>query len=557
MIAPRIALAAAALYPLVVAAQPSVAREAPHHVMVGSSDEDYLRYLQLAGLDSVYPWSLREFSQAELGRLAVVRGSHPWSGKGDFVDSPERFSLAILPVNAVLRYNSAFPYGSNDGAVWAGRGLTAALDAGFAFRVGLLSGTFNPIAFIAQNRVFQLQANGSASNPFADPLFPANVDRPQRFGRRAYSRVDPGESTLRLDWVGLAAGVSTANMGWGPMENYPYILGGNAPGFLHAFVGTSAPAPIWIGRIHAKVIWGQLEQSAYSPVSGTSYYSSMLESGTKRFASGIVGVFEPRGVEGLELGGARFFHSLWPKGGIPSSYLRKPFGAIFKIGLITPPASALGPDAGIDDNQLASIFARWAFPKSGFEAYAEYGREDHNYDRRDLAQEPDHSRTYGLGIRKVVSVDSTHLTALRAEMINYEMPTLGRNRFEGGIYLHGALRQGHTNRGQVLGSDAGVGSGGGSLVAWDKYDRHGSTSIGWTRTIREQNGTFYIAGIPSLANDVENAITFARVRYLGKAEISTGVTLVREFNRDLRADAWNMNLTFGCRLGLTRLEHPR
>ena len=142
-------------------------------------------------------------------------------------------------------------------------------------------------------------------------------------------------------------------------------------------------------------------------------------------------------------------------------------------------------------------------------------------------------------------------------MINYEMPTLGRNRFEGGIYLHGALRQGHTNRGQVLGSDAGVGSGGGSLVAWDKYDRHGSTSIGWTRTIREQNGTFYIAGIPSLANDVENAITFARVRYLGKAEISTGVTLVREFNRDLRADAWNMNLTFGCRLGLTRLEHPR
>ena len=109
-----------------------------------------------------------------------------------------RFS--ILPVNAVLRYNSAFPYGSNDGAVWAGRGLTSALDLGFAFRVGPLSGTFNPIAFSAQNRAFPLQANGS-TNPFADPLFPGNVDRPQRFGARAYSRVDPGESTVRLDAV--------------------------------------------------------------------------------------------------------------------------------------------------------------------------------------------------------------------------------------------------------------------------------------------------------------------------------------------------------------------
>ena len=34
--------------------------------MVGSGDEDYLRYLQIAGLASLYPWSIREFSQPEL-----------------------------------------------------------------------------------------------------------------------------------------------------------------------------------------------------------------------------------------------------------------------------------------------------------------------------------------------------------------------------------------------------------------------------------------------------------------------------------------------------------
>jgi len=541
MIVPRIALAAAAFFPVVVAAQSPAPREAPHHIVVGSTDEDYLRYLQVTGLADLYPWSIREFSQPELARLAVAKGSHPWSGKGDFVDAPSRRSFTILPVNAVFRFNSAFPYGSNDGAVWAGRGLTSALDLGFAFRAGPLSGTFNPIVFSAQNRAFALQANGS-TNPFADPLFPAAVDRPQRFGTGAYSRVDPGESTVRLDLFGLAA-----------MENYPYVLGGNAPGFPHAFIGTSTPAPIWIGRIHARVIWGELEQSAYSPVRGTSYYSSTLETGTKRFATGLAAVFQPRGIDGLELGGARFFHALWPKEGIPRSYFSKAFGAVFKIGQITPPESPAGPDAGVDDNQLASFFARWVFPKSGVEVYGEYGREDHNYDRRDLAQEPDHSRTYGLGIRKVVSVDSAHLTAFRAEMINYEEPTLARNRGEGGIYIHGTLRQGHTNRGQLLGSDAGVGSGGGSVIAWDRYNRHGGISISWTRTIREQAGTFFTNGVTGThTNDVQHALTFSRARHVGKGELTTGVTMVHELNRDLQADAWNMNLLVGFRLGHLR-----
>src|SRR2546423_14517074 len=230
-------------------ARDTAAKEAPHHVMVGSEDEDYLRYLQDAGLAALYPWSLREFSQKELARMAVKPGSHPWSGKGDYKDYPSRFSFKILPVNVVFRFNSAFPYGSNDGAVWAGRGLTSAIDLGFAFRAGPLSGTFNPIAFRAENRAFQLQANGVPSNPYADPLFPTEIDRPQRFGSNVYSRVDPGESTVRLDLFGVTAGVSTANMGWGPMELYPYIIGANAPGFEHAFAGSSSPLPIWIGKI--------------------------------------------------------------------------------------------------------------------------------------------------------------------------------------------------------------------------------------------------------------------------------------------------------------------
>jgi hypothetical protein len=519
------------------------AREAPHHVMVGSDDESYLRYLQDAGLAAEYPWSLREFSQKELATLAVKPGLHPLSGKGDYEDYPAKYSFKILPVNVVFRFNSEFPYGSNDGAVWAGRGLTSAIDLGFAFRAGPLSATFNPIAFRAENTSFQLQPNGDPTNPYADPLFPTSVDRPQRFGASAYSRVDPGESTVRLDLFGLAAGVSTANMGWGPMELYPYIIGANAPGFPHAFLGTSSPLPIGIGKIHGRVIWGRLEQSAYSPVTGTSYYSSELEPGTRRFMSGAVGIFEPRGVPGLELGVARFFHSIWPRNGIPRSYFAKPFQAILKNDLGASPGF-VGADAGIADNQLASAFFRWAFPSAGFEAYGEYGREDHSADQRDFLQEPDHSRTYGLGFRKVFSIDSLRLSALRLELINYELPTLARHRDDGGIYIHSVLRQGHTNLGQLLGTDAGVGTGAAFMVAWDRYDRVGKTTIGWTRIVHEQDGTFFRNGAESATtNDVSHAIQLERLRSLPFGDVSGSLTLVREFNRDFQGDAWNMNLT--------------
>jgi hypothetical protein len=263
-------------------------------------------------------------------------------------------------------------------------------------------------------------------------------------------------------------------------------------------------------------------------------------------------------VDGLEIGVARFYHSIWPKEGIPRSYLSKPFEDIFKVSLGSSPGFDSTTDRGIGDNQLASAFARWVFPKSGFEAYGEYGREDHNWSRRDFIQEPDHSRIYGLGMRKVVSADSSHLTAFRTEMINYEMPTLGRNRGEGAVYFHGIVHQGHTNRGQPLGADAGTGSGAASLIAWDQYDKGGSVSVNWTRTIREQVGNFYISGAANpKANDVQNAVTFSRMRYLRRGELTTGATLVRELNRDLTADAWDLNFQIGFRFAVSRRATPQ
>jgi hypothetical protein len=78
----------------------------------------------------------------------------------------------------------------------------------------------------------------------------------------------------------------------------------------------------------------------------------------------------------------------------------------------------------------------------------------------------------------------------------------------------------------------------------------------YLQTIREQTGTFFTNGVTDPhANDVQNALTFSRARYFGRGELTTGVTMVHELNRDLQADAWNVNLLVGFRL--THLRSSR
>jgi hypothetical protein len=132
--------------------------------------------------------------------------------------------------------------------------------------------------------------------------------------------------------------------------------------------------------------------------------------------------------------------------------------------------------------------------------------------------------------------------------VNYQLPTLGRNRAEGTIYIHDLLRQGHTVLGQPLGADAGVGSGAASFVAWDKFSRNGKSTVSLTRTVRRETGTFYVDGVqrPNTSH-VQVSLGVERTRFLSRMELTTGAALVRELGRNFSTDAWNVNLLFGVR----------
>ena len=540
------------------AQQPSDAGDSfRSEIFVGSLPENYLRYMQTMGLVPLYPWSSRAFSPREIDALIPRDTAHPW--KDRFLPTTKSFhgiQYDFVRPTSSLRYNTGFPYGSNDGPIWAGRGLTSAIQAGISARWGPVSATLAPMAFRAENRAFFIMPTGRTGvGAFANALW-GGVDLPQRFGESPYSQIDPGQSTVRVDLPIVAFGASTANMGWGPGTEYPLLLGNNAAGFPHVFLGTSSPLDILIGKIHANFMWGELFQSDFSNVTGPSTYVSKSESGKKRFTTGVVLVGQPRGMTGLEIGGARFFHSIWPRSGIPRSYYTKVFQPFLKTHLkfARPNDPRFPPDyggRGIPDNQLAEVFFRWVAPHSGFEISGEYGREDHNEDIRDLEQEPDHSRFYNLGARKVISLSSTSMTAARFELINFQLPQLSRVRGEGEVYVHGLIRQGHTYKGQLLGANVGVGSAAGSTLAIDHYTENGRWTLSWVRDLSQESGNFVYNGVREPGTmDVSHAIGLERTWLIRGLDVTTGLTFVRDFNRDFAADASNINAIVGLRYNM-------
>jgi len=524
-----------------------------NEVFAGSDLESYLRYLQTSEKATPYPWSIRSFSPSEIDAIAVADSTHPWAARFSLgKQSSTGFSWDYIRPRLTFYLNTSYAFGGNDGTVWQGKGLTTAFQSGVSGRWGPLSGTLAPIAFRAENQSFPLMPNGETTRlRFADGQFPLMIDLPQRFGTAPYSRIDIGESTLRADLYGLALGISTASQWWGPTQNFPYVLGNNAGGFPHVFFGTSKPANLWLAKFHARVVYGELDQSQFSSVVGPKYFENFGLAGRRRFMAGLVALIQPRGAPGLEIGGARFFHAALDSSGVSSHNLGLPFQQIFKFSLKKESDTAVfGDTRALKENQLASLYIRWAPPGSGLDIYGEYGREDHSANKRDLLMQIDHSATQNFGIRKAWFAPG-RINAVRAEVFNYESPAGSRTRGEGQIYLHGILRQGHTNRGQLLGADVGLGSGSAQTVAYDRYTRSGKLTAFFTRTVAHEARTLYRSGAPTEnAMDVMNSFGAEMTRFFGPLDVTARATFTGELNRNLRGDQSNGNFMLSVRQNL-------
>lgn len=490
-------------------------------VQVGSEWEQYLRVLQNIGVIRGEPWTIRAFTARQTRAMVPTDSTLPWPASAISTRCAGRLRVSRLPVELDATYNTTYPYGGNDGPVWAGRGLTVAGTAGLVGTLGPLTVILAPTAFAAQNSGFRMQANGlTGPMQFADWRFPARIDLPQRFGDGAYAEVSPGQSSAELDLRVMALGFSTANQYWGPATDHPILLGNNAAGFAHAYVQTATPLHLkWIGHVHGRVFYGSLGESPYSALADSSFV---------RLASGLVGVLQPVILPNVEIGFARFFQTLQRTLRFTTAELARPFGGLF---------NSAAPELAGD--QLVSIFGRIQFPESGLEAYVEFGREDASQDMRDFLLMPDHDASYLLGLRKVWRRPSD-IVAIRAEVLNTRVTHLALASSQDPWYVHSKVLQGFTHRGQVLGAPAAYG-GGGSLLAIDRYDRRGRTTIRWDRVQLAERIDERAPDLPE--NDVAHVLGMNRLRFGVRADVEWGLAAVYEFNRHFASDVFNLQAT--------------
>jgi hypothetical protein len=446
-------------------AQGATALDLGGGVVANGEAERYLRVLQLLGEVPQHPVGIRPWTRHEMRGLVPAK-DHPWTTRfARGVAGGKQPTFTILRPSAGARWNSTRPDAASEGGVWFGRGVSVDGSAGVRFTAGILDVQLAPTLFWAQNQAFTVAPNGLiGSGALRDARYPEYIDAPQRFGTSGYGRVDGGNSRVAVETRIASVGFATAPMAWGPARDEPLVVGPNGGGFAHFFVGSGEPWPVYIGKVHWKLLAGRLEQSAWSPE----------DSGNRsRFASATVITFEPRGVRGLELGLVRFQHRPWYPGVATFSNAMRPF-----TGILSDPGRYVNTGG---ENGYASLFFRWAAAPAGFELFGEYGREDYAGNTRWLLQKPDDLGNLLLGFQKAWRSSSNAIRVLRAEVVNAELSSneRGQRGFGAPIppYLHGGtVRQGHTVNGLFLGSATAYG-GAGWRVATDRYTPQGRRSV--------------------------------------------------------------------------------
>jgi hypothetical protein len=426
----------------------------------------------------------------------------------ELVSTGRAVEVGALPLRLGTVWNSGYPSGDNDGLLWAGRGVSQLLSGGATLRAGVLSLTLAPEVSWSENKWFATRPTGYAGpQQFANPYYPGFIDLPQRFGAGPFATWGPGQSSLRLEGFGVAAGLSTESYWFGPGIRNAILMTNTAPGFPHAFIGTARPVDVWIGDVEALVLWGRLERSQYAYLQNHPLFEALMLT------------YAPRWTPGLSLGLGRLSLQAWKDLQFADWF------AFFR-------SPSIGSDAvNAEDNRLVSVFFRWVFPESGAEVYGEWAREDSERDIYGFIHDPDHSQAYQVGLAKVFRVGSGLLRA------NVELIQLQNRRnianFRGvPVYYIHANGVDVTNRGQLLG--AGVGPGGSSqTLAIDWFHRGGRIGGYFERVLR--NDEWYWEHIDATnpgGRDVELLLGARQVLEVGPVEVAWDLSYARRWQRD-------------------------
>ncbi len=372
-------------------------------------------------------------------------------------------------------YNTAAPYGQNDGALWQGKGYNTALTTGLRLEGYGFELTFKPQISWSQNREFESN-KAVYPSPYSYTFHAGTVyhaiDLVQRYGDKSFFTYDWGDTEVRWTLNTLTFGFGTQNPWLGPAYLNPMLGSNNAPGYFKFDAGlrkTEVKIPFigWsLGYIEGRIWLGQLEESDYFDTNPDN---------NKRMLTGMSASYNPSFIPGFTVGLNRVFMTYWKAENVKN------------ITRLLKKDNVNSTGNGNDEDQKFSIFVDWIFPKIGFEVYGEFGRDDFSNDEK---SNPFHTAIYTVGAKQYIPLPFNLRSELNIEWNNFE--TSQDYQFVGyypGYYSHGFVNQGYTNRGQSLGS-ATCWAGNSQLIQYKVLYPKGYTAIKFHRFCPNNNSIY-------------------------------------------------------------------
>ena len=473
---------------------------------LGEPGEERARVDQLTGKRGTAGWLARTSSSvgawpadtaASASRLCALRSTYL---------SPR------LDVN----WSTALPVERNDGGVWAGRGLTMHATAGVRSVCGPIRIQFAPAMWLAENRPFPFVGNPTpARSGFASPFFAGldmSADMPSRFGSEPLVVVEAGQTSIEVDARVVTVGASTESEWWGPGIRNALVISSHAAGIPRIYVRSSAPVRTWLGNLDGRWLVGALVESPYFDFDSANDLRSL---------SGAVVTLATVADTNLSLGIARVvFGPVRRRGALPARaldvFLRWGDGADIRDTVAN----------GFNADQITSFFARWVFPASRFEAYAEWARASLGQNRYEWLFGSE-GQTLGM---QWVSGEKAPAWRIQGEMTNLEQRMPTRAQAPATLYSSPTVPQGYTHRGQTVGAMIGPGS----SSQWFAVDRLGreSTLGGFVSRVRWANDAFYRAptGRGVWAHDVSLIVGVRSSKAFGRLAIATELAAEKRLN---------------------------
>lgn len=477
---------------------------------VGSVLESFSKQVYLQGkLDSTLSFTHRALSVATINNNLKSKDSLTDFSYLQFAKintKLKKAELLLLPLKWEQQINTHHPYGWNDGAMIPARGYQTLVSGGIYFKYGPLSVQVQPEYVYSANTDFETTG-----------IIKGGTDQPERFGNKAYSRANWGQSYVQLQVSKFALKLSNENIWWGPGVRNALLLSNHADGFAHLSLQSVAPIKTPIGAIEFQFLGGKLQGSDYD-------FSPRKE---WRYFSGMHLTYQPRWIPGLFFGLTRSFQAYHTDVEVSGEYF--PY---------LTPYQKINTDDGdpIPRDQLTSAYAKWLFPKALAEVYVEFGKNDNAWDFRDFLGSPEHARAYLFGLRKLVPLKQKDTYISVQGEITQLSQTIDRIlRPAGAWYYHSEIQQGLTNNGQVLGAGIGSGSNLQSLdISWMK----GMKSLGFRveRLVNDQD--HYNAAIGDYNNQSRRWVDYS-FAFLGrwnfdKFLINSELNYIRSLNYQWR-----------------------